>query len=135
MVYSTYGKGKALIVGSFPGSAYFHFGNPANGKFYFGLAEWLKISRPVEVVAAEPGVLVEARVLEGDGYRILFGFNRGEKKTPARLRLLVAGKKFMARDIETKKDVPFVVERDRLVFEKTLEPGEAWAVLVKEDED
>jgi len=135
MVYSTYGKGKALIVGSFPGSAYFHFGNPTNGKFYSGLAEWLKIARPVEVAAAEPGVLVEARVLEGDGYRILFGFNRGEKKTSAKLGMLVAGKKFLAREIETKKDVPFLVEKDRLVFEKTLEPGEAWVVLVKQEGD
>ncbi len=133
MVYSTYGKGKALIVGSFPGSAYFHFGNPTNGKFYAGLAEWLKIAKPVEVAAAEPGVLVEARVLEGNGYRILFGFNRGEKETPARLRLLVSGKAFQAREIETKKDVPFVIEGDRLVFEKTLEPGEVWGVLVRED--
>jgi hypothetical protein len=84
---------------------------------------------------SRPRALVEARVLEGDGYRILFGFNRGEKKTSAKLGLLVAGKKFLAREIETKKDVPFLVDKDRLVFEKILEPGEAWVVLVKEDGD
>jgi len=48
-----------------------------------GLADWLKVVRPVEVKVAESDVLVEARWLEGDGGMILFGFNRGERKAAA----------------------------------------------------
>ncbi len=132
IVYAPFGKGRALIVGSFPGSAYHHFKNAANGKFFAGLAEWLKIARPVEVAAAEPGALVEARVLEGDGYRILFGFNRGEKPVTAKFSVPAKGGRPSARDIETGRPVPCAAEAGRAVLEKALAPGEAWVVHISE---
>lgn len=131
MVAAPFGKGKAVIVGSFPGSAYYHFKNPNNGKLFAGLADWLKIARPIEVASSEPEVLVEGRALEGDGYKILFGFNRGEKRTAARFGVLMAGGKFEARGLETEKAVPFVRENGRVIVEKSLEPGEAWVVLIR----
>ena len=131
MVAAPFGKGRAVIVGSFPGSAYFHFKNPNNGKFFAGLADWLKIARPVEVASSEPEVLVEGRALEAEGYKILFGFNRGEKRTTARFGVLMAGGRFAARELETDKAVPFVRENGRVVVERVLEPGEAWVVLVR----
>ena len=131
MVAAPFGKGKAVIVGSFPGSAYFHFKNPNNGKFFAGLADWLKIARPIEVASSEPEVLVEGRALEGESYKILFGFNRGEKRTAARFGVLMAGGTFDARELETGKTVPFVRENGRVAVERILEPGEAWVVLIK----
>jgi beta-galactosidase len=131
LVYAPYGNGRAVIVGSFPGSAYFHFGNPNNGRFFAGFAEWLKIARPVEVASSDPGVLVESRLLEGAGYKILFGFNRGDKKTTARFGVLAAGREFEARELETNKAVAFVPGHDRIVIEKTLDPGDAWVVVIR----
>ncbi len=131
MVAAPFGKGKAVIVGSFPGSAYFHFRNPANGRFFAGLADWLKIARPIEVASSDPEVLVEGRALEGHGYRVLFGFNRGEKRTTARFGVLMAGGTFEARELETEKAVAFVREGGRVVVERALEPGEAWVVLIR----
>jgi beta-galactosidase len=128
MVYAPYGKGKVMIVGSFPGSAYHHFKNPANGKLFAGLAEWLKIPKPVEVTAAEPGAVVEGRVLEGEGYKILFGFNRGEKAVAAKFAVLMKGGRAAARDIETGAVAESAVEGDRAVVGKTLKPGEVWVV-------
>jgi beta-galactosidase len=131
MVAAPFGKGKAVIVGSFPGSAYFHFKNPNNGKFFAGLADWMKIAKPVEVASSEPDVLVEGRALEGEGYKILFGFNRGEKRTTARFGVLMTGGKFEARELESEKAVPFVRENGRVALERALEPGEAWVVLIR----
>jgi beta-galactosidase len=132
MVYAPYGKGKAMIVGSFPGSAYHHFKNPSNGKLFAGLAGWLKVPNPVEVTAAEPGAMVEGRVLEGEGYKILFAFNRGERPVAAKFAVLMGGSRAAAREVETGTVVDSAVEKDRAVVSKTLKPGEVWVVHLAE---
>jgi beta-galactosidase len=132
MVYAPYGKGKAMIVGSFPGSAYHHFKNPNNGKLFAGLAEWLKIRKPVEVTAAEPGAVIEGRILEGEGYKLLFGFNRGDKPAAARFAVLMKGGRATAREVETGAVVDLAVAGDRAVLSKTLKPGEVWVVHISE---
>ena len=75
---------------------------PTTAKFFAGLAEWLEV-RPGDRGAAssEPDVLVEGRVLEGDGYRLLFGFNRGEKSTTARFGVAAGAGRVRGRDLET----------------------------------
>jgi beta-galactosidase GanA len=130
IVYAPYGKGRAMIVGSFPGSAYFHFKNPANGRFFAGLAEWLKIPSPVEVAVSEPGAFVEARLLEGDGYGILFAFNRGEKEAEARLSVRMGGVDVTAREIETGRPVNVSKDADRFVVGGKLAPGGVWVVAL-----
>jgi beta-galactosidase len=128
VVYAPFGKGRVMIVGSFPGSAYHHFKNPNNGKFFAGLAEWLKIEKPVDITAAEPGALIEGRVLEGDGYKILFGFNRGDKVSAVRFAVAVKGSGAVAGDVETGQAVACSVVGGRAVVNKTLGPGEVWVV-------
>ena len=132
IVYAPFGKGRAMIVGSFPGSAYYHFKNPNNGRFFAGLAEWLKIGKPVEVAAAETGAMVEARLLDGDGYKILFGFNRGENAAAAKFAVAVKGAKITARELETGREFPCTVENGRAVLGRRLAPGEVWVVHILE---
>jgi beta-galactosidase len=130
-VYAAHGKGKAMVVGSFIGSAYYHFQNPNNGKFFVGLFEWLKLNRPVEVSAAEKDVLVEVRLLTGEKHRILLAFNRSEKKTRTELAVAVPPGAFGIRDLETKEKVPAVQRAGRLVLTKVMEPGEVWVVVLE----
>ena len=130
VVYSHYGKGEAVIVGSFIGSAYHHFQNPNNAKFFTGLASWLGVSNPVDVSSSETDVLVEARILEGDSYAILFGFNRGEKRTMAQFALSLPEQDWGARDLEKDVDVPLAFKENRAFLEKGLEPQEVWVVLI-----
>ncbi len=130
MVYATYGKGEAIIVGSFIGSAFHHFQNPNNAKFFTGLARWLGISNPIDVISADDDTLVEARILQNDSYTILFGFNRGNKKTKPKFALTLAGQSWRARDLEKETDVPLFFEEDRAFLEKELEPQEVWVVLI-----
>jgi beta-galactosidase len=131
IVSASYGKGKAIIVGSFIGSAYYHFKNPNNGKFFAGLFEWLKLVKPVEVTSAEKDVLIEPRLLEGPNGKILFGFNRGEKKTLAKFAVAAADGSYKARNLETKDDVTLRQKDNRLLLEKILEPGEVWVVALE----
>jgi hypothetical protein len=132
VVAAPYGKGKAIIVGSFLGSAYHHFKNPNNGKFFAGLADWLRISAPVRVTASSPDALVEGRLLRGDGYVLLFGFNRGDQAVTARFGVRTDAPKAAAVDLESGRAVPLVREGDRAVVEKSFQPREAWVVRIDE---
>ena len=131
IVYAPYGKGKAIIVGSFIGSAYHHFKNPNNAKFLAGLAHWLDIPRFVDVASSDKNVFVEARFLEGENFKILFGFNRGDKETSAKLTLSVKGQNWTVRDLETNKKITFDYKEGRVVVEKLLKPQQAWVVLIE----
>jgi beta-galactosidase len=132
MVFAPHGKGRAVIVGSFPGSAYHHFKNPNNGKFFAGLAEWLKVPKPVEVSAAEPGAVIEGRVLEGQSGKILFAFNRGDKPASVKFGMRVKSGRVEAKDLETGQAVEAAVERERAVIRRNLNPGEVWVVHILE---
>lgn len=132
IVHSTYGKGEAIIVGSFIGSAFHHFQNPNNGKFFTGLARWLGVSNPVDVISTEDDVLVEARILQGDSYTILFGFNRGGKRTSARFALPLAGQDWRAKDLEKDGDIPLDLTEGKVSLERDLDPQEVWVVLIEE---
>ena len=131
VVAAPYGKGRAIIVGSFPGSAYHHFKNPNNGKFFAGLADWLRIEPAVRVSASVPDAVVEGRLLQGDGYALLFAFNRGDKPATAKLGVRVKSAKAAAADIETGQAVTTVRDGDRIVVEKTLQPSEVWVVHIR----
>ncbi len=132
VVAAPFSRGRAVIVGSFLGSAYHHFKNPNNGKFFAGLADWLKIGPAVRVTAAGPDALVEARLLRGDGYSLLFGFNRGESAAAVKLAVRTDAARPTAADLETGTAAPVVKEGDRAVLDKTLRPGEVWVVHLKE---
>jgi hypothetical protein len=84
----------------------------------------------VEVTVAESDILVEARLLEGDGRMILFGFNRGERKAAAEFAVAAPDGNLKATDLETKETVPSQYKEGRLHLAKSLEPGAAWVVLL-----
>lgn len=131
MVFAHHGKGKAIIVGSFIGSAFHHFKNPNNAKFLEGLALWLGLSNPVRVESTDRDALVEARILEEESHRILFGFNRSDKKTAATFTLLTGEEECRAQDLETGEEIPAVFQDNRLVLKKILMPQQIWVVLIQ----
>jgi len=132
IVLAPYGKGQVMIVGSFPGSAYHHYKNPNNGKFFAGLAAWLKIAKPVDVTAGDPEAVIEGRVLEGPGYKLLFGFNRGAKAAAAKFAVLENAKEVAVRELETGAPAAVSFENGRAVLARTLKPGEVWVVHLRE---
>jgi beta-galactosidase GanA len=133
IVFAPYGKGKAVIVGSFIGSAYHHFKNPANAKFFAGLTQWLGISTQVKVASAEQDVFVDARLLEGKDFMVFFAFNRGDKKTEAKFAISAKGKNYSARDLESKQEIPFHIQDNQVVLKKVLEPQDVWVVALEQE--
>jgi beta-galactosidase len=132
VVYAPFGKGKAIIVGSFIGSAYHHFENPNNAKLLAGIARWLGISNPVQASSSEKGVLVEARILEGRKHKILFGFNRGDKRTTAKFEVAVTGQNWEAKNLESEEKVNVGFLGECAVLERVMEPQEVWVVLLSQ---
>jgi beta-galactosidase len=130
IVAALFGKGRAIIVGSFLGSAYHHFKNPNNGKFFAGLADWLKIVPPVRVTVSAPDAVVEGRLLQGDGYALLFGFNRGDKEVKAKFGVKTEAGRVAAADLEMGEAVAVIKDKDRATVEKSLKPGEVWVVRI-----
>ncbi len=80
-VEAGYGKGKALLVGSYPAAAYHSAPSEDARRWFVSLLDWAGVGRKL---TAEGGV--EARWLESGGGRIVFVFNHGQEARQVRLR-------------------------------------------------
>lgn len=131
IVLAPYGKGQVMIVGSFPGSAYYHFKNASNGRFMAGLAEWLGIKDEAEVKTYPQEALIEVRRLEGPDYWILFAFNRSQEKARSQLLLSLPWSNVEIKNLETEEKVAFVSDRNRISLNLELEPRMVRIFLIK----
>lgn len=76
-VMSAFGKGKALMLGSYLSAGYVSQPEPTTRRFYAGLLDWAGVTRPVSV-SGDP---VEVRLLESGREHLVFVFNHAA--TPA----------------------------------------------------
>ena len=70
-VESKSGKGRTLLIGSFPGASYFKQHQPGTRKFFAGLLEWAGIAQ--QVTSSDPQV--QARLHKGAGGTYLWVVN------------------------------------------------------------
>ena len=131
LVLAPYGKGQAIIAGSFLGSAYHHFRNPNNGKFLVGLAEWLGLRPELEIESRPEKAIIECRSLKGPDYRLLFVFNREEEKAAAALTTSWPWPGVELKNLETGEKIPFKQDQNRLSFNLELEPQGVVVLLAR----
>src|SRR6202050_4950566 len=62
-VESTFGKGRTLLIGSFPGGGYFRSHAPSTREFFAGLLAWAGVQQQVQ--SSDPEV--KARIHQGTG--------------------------------------------------------------------
>jgi len=130
LVLKSQGQGRALLVGSFPGLAYHHFGNKNNQRFLAGLAAWLGIRPEPEIKASPAGSAVEARYLYGPDYRLLFVFNRSAEKVKSELLMSLPWKETSCKDLETDQVVTASQQGNRTSLDLELEPQQVRVFLV-----
>lgn len=66
-----YGKGKTLLIGSFPGAGYFKHHSPETREFFSGLLDWGKVIQGVECSDND----VKVRLHDGPGGKYLWVIN------------------------------------------------------------
>ncbi len=131
LVLKSSGRGQAIVVGSFIGLAYHHFGNANNRRFLTGLADWLGIKPDPEIKAVPENSLIEAKFLEGLDYRLLFVFNRGEEKARGQISMILPWKEAGWKDLETSQAISVKRQGDRVSVGFELEPGLVRVFLVE----
>lgn len=94
-VSATYGRGRAIALGSYVAVARQQQPTEAAGRFFAGLLEWAGV-RPEITVDAE----VEARALAGPGERLVFLFNHSDQPVSASVNVRGAAR---AADLVTRR--------------------------------
>jgi beta-galactosidase len=82
-VENTAGKGRTLLIGSFPGAGYFKHPTAQARAFFAGLLDWAGIARTLTV--SEP--LIKARLHRGAGGTILYVINPTREELPVTVEL------------------------------------------------
>ncbi|MFX1283541.1 MAG: beta-galactosidase [Promethearchaeota archaeon] len=106
MIINSYGKGNALLVGSLISRAYEKDRNEENGKFLKNLFKWAGIEPLIYIDESK----VEGRILEGPGYKILFGFNHGNKSAEISFNLRVPKREYRVLDFFDQTEVKWSYE-------------------------
>ncbi|MDI7247865.1 MAG: beta-galactosidase [Bacillota bacterium] len=96
VVANRYGKGLAVLAGTFLSFAYETRRHAGTGRFLASFARSADVARPVIVEAAAPGGTVEARVLQAglgtsDERQLLFVFNHSAEPLDARFLVALGG--------------------------------------------
>ena len=114
-VISSFGKGRALTLGSYLAAAYEVQRAGALPQFFAALLEWAGVERPVDANT-------EVRWLESGAEKIAFVFNHEERETVARVRFRFPVR--AATDLESGAKVA-------LPLEKRLAAGGVWVLRLE----
>lgn len=94
-VFNEFGKGKTLLIGTFPGAGYFRHHSEGSRKFFQGLLEWGGVSQGV--ISNDPEV--KARLHEGPGGSYLWVLNPSRQSRKVAIQLESGFTGLTARDI------------------------------------
>ncbi len=122
-VISSFGRGKALTVGTYLAAAYESQRHPVLQKFFAGLLEWAGVERPVEVAGGE----AEVRWLESGRDRLVFIFNHQKQAADLSVTLRIPKANYTATDLVTGQRIESGAP---LKIARRLGAGEVWVVRV-----
>ncbi|HET7841099.1 MAG TPA: beta-galactosidase [Terriglobia bacterium] len=131
IVENSYGKGKAILIGSFAALHFHRRGDNATAHLLTGLARAAGVSPDVEVSGAGTKS-VEIRRLVSDRGQVLFAFNHATKN-PAEMTLSIRlpWELKSARTLADDRPATFEVEKGKTVFHNTLKSGENWILYLE----
>jgi beta-galactosidase len=123
----SFGKGKAILIGSFTAFGYDQNPDPATQRFLVGLAGLAGIAPPVSVSGAS-GSVMEVRLLEGKDEQMVFAFNESDQPVDASLTVESGGTVQRAVDWTNDQDVSFRQSDGKVALHKAFAPREVWVV-------
>jgi beta-galactosidase len=123
----SFGKGKAILIGSFTALGYGQNPDQGTQQFLVGLARLAGVAPPVAVSGA-PGSVIEVRLLEGKGEQMVFAFNESDQPVDASLTVDSSGTVQRTVDWTNDQDVPFRQSDGKVALHKAFTPREVWVV-------
>jgi beta-galactosidase len=126
-IFSQYGKGKTLMLGSYVAAAFETQREPATARFYASLLDWAGVERPIVTRRGNP----EVRYLESGDARPAFIFNHGDKPQDVDISIPVSGSNYRATDLVSSSDVAIDYQSGRVSLRKQLRANETWVVKLE----
>lgn len=117
-VFSGFGKGKTLTLGSCVGAAYETRPAPSTVKFYTALLHWAGVEPAVSV----DGATAEVRTLEAGEQTLVFVFNHSNTSIDPAVRLTLAPGSYEATDLILGGKVPTSQEGRTVTFRGSIGP-------------
>jgi beta-galactosidase len=130
MVEKAFGKGKAILAGTFLALSYEREHDPSTGRLLRSLAQAAGV-KPEVAVSGEGTNDVEVRRLVSAQGELVFIFNHAQKQAQASISIHVPWSVHEARDIVTGRAVTFKDSNGEVVLEKNLSGREVWVVRLR----
>ena len=127
IVENSFGKGKAILVGTFLALAYEQHPEATTRQLLLSLAASAGVSPEVAISGAGAGK-IEVRRLVSGSEQIVFAFNESNDSTDAVLSLEVPWTPAHAVDWVDGHDVQFAKQQKKVLLKKTFAPHEVWVV-------
>jgi len=129
IVLSRYGKGQALLIGSFPSAAYEQEQNPATGRFLRQLFSFAGVEPAIRIAGA-PG-LVEARFLESRDALLFIGINHADLAQRVEFTLPSSLRVVNAKNLESGMALGLVTGPDGPTMSHEFGPRDVLALLIR----
>jgi beta-galactosidase len=130
IVENRYGKGRAILIGSFPALSYQRAHEPSTKRLLLALARSAGISKEFRVTGAGTSE-VEVRRLTSDRIQILFAFNHARARAEATIAIRLPWPAAKAQYLENDQAIPMRVVKGEALLQKSLAAGEIWIVMLK----
>ena len=127
VVENSYGKGKAILVGSFLAVAFERQHGEAAKQLLLGFARAAGVA-PELTVSGENTSQVEVRRLVGDDVQFLFAFNHSERAAAAKISVRVPWPVREARSVNGQEKVAFRQSGEGLTLDAPLAANGIWVV-------
>lgn len=125
VISNSWGKGKAILVGSFLGLSYNKQPDENLRSFLLSLAQSAGVTQDVSV--SGPGTsALEVRRLLNPREQLVFVFNHGQQPADCTLAMALPFHPGKARDLMDQQTVPFESRGGQIVFNKALAAGAIW---------
>lgn len=130
MVEKSYGRGHAILIGSFAGLAYRRKHDPSTARLLLSLAEAAGVEPEVKVSGAGTEEVEVRRLVSGD-QQFVFVFNHGSSGVAQATIALHLPWKAKAYDVVANQDVPVGVDGGETILQKRCEPDAIWVVRLQ----